>query len=176
MENKKEVNIDASGASSGVAEISGGKISSEQLRSVYPEEDPRKFNTHYSEQEAAEYATRDHTQTISSVASADKEHIHAAREEKPKPPKEYPPVKKVPLAIAIVLTAGAWFFTGKAGLMLSIAVVASVVSSLNYKTFKKEFPRLGFNPMLALFIFDLIEIFIAIIFVGADLIKILLPI
>jgi len=50
----------------------------ERFAGVYPDADPRKFNSHTTEQEIAEYVNTDHTQKISNEGSADKEHIRAA--------------------------------------------------------------------------------------------------
>ena len=50
----------------------------ERFAGIYPDADPRKFNSHTTEQEIAEYVNTDHTQKISNEGSADKEHIRAA--------------------------------------------------------------------------------------------------
>lgn len=83
MDNRKEVNIDAvaAEAQAGLSDDSTTtKVGADQLRNIYPEEDPRKFNTHYTEQEAVEYASKDHAQPITGVNSADQARIHVARE------------------------------------------------------------------------------------------------
>ena len=137
------------------------KISAEQVRNIYPEEDPRKFNSHVDEQEIAEYIKKDHSQPITGVNSADKEHIRPARKENEKPPKDYPSPKILPVILGVALTIGAWFFINTPVIMFAIAFGASLTVIPNYKSLNKVYPRLGFNPVKALMIIDVVMMVLA---------------
>lgn len=155
MENKKEVNIDAGEAAVSEAEVQNAKVSSEQIRSIYPEEDPRKFNAHYTEQEAVEYASRDHSQPITGVGAADPR-IHAAHDEKALPEKEYPKVQIWAVALQVFLTVLSLFFTTVPLFMIAMSFTAGVLVMPNYRLLAKEYKVLGFNPFKPLLTVDII--------------------
>lgn len=156
MENKKEVYIDTSEAQVAQAKVDGQKVSEEQLRNVYPEEDPRKFNTHYTEQEAVEYASKEHLQPITGIDSADKEHIHAPHEEKEKAStKEYPKLQVWAVAAQGILTVICFFYFRVPLFLVPMAFGASALIMPNYKLLPKKFPRLGFNPLAPLLVVDI---------------------
>ena len=170
MDNKKEVDIDASEAKVEQAEIENTHISTEQIRNIYPEEDPRKFNTHYDEQEAVEYESKDHSQPIDGIKSVDKEHIHAAREEKEKVrDKEYPKVQVWAVALQGFLTAASLFFFSAPMFLTAMAFVAGVLIMPNYKLLGKTYPKLGFNPFIPLLVVDIFLMAIGFILLVASI-------
>ena len=142
----------------------------ERFAGVYPDADPRKFNSHTTDQEIAEYVNADHTQKISNEQSADKEHIHAAREEETPEEKVYPELKKSPLLLQIIFTIAALLFVNLPAIMFALAFVANLMLLPNDKLLAKEYKVLGFNPLRTLLIIDAFMAIFALIWLIKDLI------
>ncbi len=142
----------------------------ERFQGIYPDADPRKFNARATEQEIAEYVNSDHTQKISNENSADKEHIHAPREEKLPTEKVYPKLKKSPLLLQVIFTISALMFVNLPIIMFFLAFVANLMILPNDKLLAKEYKVLGFNPMRALLIVDTAIAIFAFIWLIKDLV------
>lgn len=143
----------------------------ERVAGIYPDADPRKFNTRTSEQEVAEYVAHDHTQPIDSLHSVDAEHIHGARMQEEKAEKEYPAphwgsfVVATLIAFLSLFVMPSGFFASFPAYVAPLVMLAFVFASSllilpDYRALNKEYKVLGFNPLKALFIFDMIMLLI----------------
>lgn len=185
----------------------------ERFAGIYPEEDPRKFNTYATEQEVADYIAKDHTQPIDSLhavsqakasspdqtqnlnpdqsqnlqsapkQTTDQALIHAARLEEEPPKKVYPKINWKHFGVATAVTLLGiilpFMLTKLPGLATPLihmvaAFISSVIAIKDYRAFKKNFPTLGFNPLNALFWFDILIIMIGIIEIFIEFFQIIL--
>ncbi len=144
-----------------------------RMAGVYPDADPRKFNTRTTEQEMTDYAQSDHTQKINSLNSVDQIHIHAPRFETPSKEPEYPPEKWSLFIISLLLTVISVFFFQTEVIMLILAFVASLVDVPNAKIFPKQYKILGFNPFKFLFFLDVFLMIVGVLLLALRLIQLL---